>query len=132
MASVSPSRWADVTGTLASGLCALHCAALGAVPGLAAAAGLPFLENVWFETGMVVLALSVGLYAAVQGARCEHTEQAVPFFLAGGIALSSGLMVDLVAGHGSLELVGAVLAIGGGLSMVAGHIANIRCDGVHA
>ena len=92
----SRSRGIAKVGAIASFACAIHCAALPILIGAGAAGSLSFLRNEPFEWGMVLLAASVGTFAAWRGFR-THGNLAVVTVL---LTATAGL-VALTLHHGS-------------------------------
>jgi len=74
----------DVLGVSATVACAIHCALLPLVLSTLPLFGINILHNVFFESGMIVLALTIGIYSLRHGfRRHHHSYLPLLFFIAG-------------------------------------------------
>lgn len=76
---------ADLIGIGTSLACAIHCAVLPICLSGLSVFGVNILHNIWFETGMIVLAFVVGILSLHHGFS-KHHRSITPFLLfTGGI-----------------------------------------------
>lgn len=113
--------WMDRFGTFASASCAAHCIVLSAAPTLLSVLGLEFLRNELFEWGFFTLAIGMASLAAVFGYRLHGNTWVLGSFATGGVVLMAGRFGEAL---GIFEGAG-VVAILGGLLLVASHLINI-------
>ncbi|MBL7738361.1 MAG: MerC domain-containing protein [Chitinophagaceae bacterium] len=118
----SKINW-DALGITASLACAIHCALLPLFLTSLPLFGVNIIHNVFFEAGMVVLAVGIGSYSFYHGYR-RHHHSFIPFILfATGILL---LVLKLFFIHyETWLLIPAVLLI------VTAHVLNFRFCRVH-
>ncbi|WP_074547204.1 MerC domain-containing protein [Dyella sp. AtDHG13] len=119
------TRWwslADRVGTVASFLCAIHCAALPFVLALLPVLGLGFLADHAFERGFVMFASALALFSLISGYRHHHRPLALLLALPGLALLIIGVTF---AEKYSIGL-HSVLVTCGGLLVAAGHFVNLR------
>lgn len=122
----------DRAGTWASGLCAIHCAAVALAPGLLMAVGLGGAlshEFEWATTGAAVL---IGILAGIQGFRSHGSWGILAGFLTMAWALVAVRFLDhwvteggTILGH-TVPYLPAVFAVIAGIGMVWMHMLNIR------
>ena len=62
----------DALGIAASIACAIHCAMLPLVLSSLPILGVNIINNLWFELGMIFLALAIGIYSLTHGFRRHH------------------------------------------------------------
>ena len=110
----------DRIGMIASTLCAIHCAVVPILLTSLPLIGLGFLANRWFEWGMIVFALVVGIGSLAYSFFNTH-RRVTPLilFLVGFIYVVGGHLWL----HGWKE---AVVVPLGGLSIVTAHFINRR------
>lgn len=72
----------DAMGIFTSIACAIHCALLPVLVTSLPVLGIDIIHNVYFEWGMILLALVVGCYALYHG-YARHHGSLVPFVLFG-------------------------------------------------
>jgi len=125
MTEKSKGTFWDGLGTTLSLACAVHCALLPFVLALLPLAGLAFLKDERFETGMILTSLSVATFALARGFGW-HRDWRVP---------AVGLLGAVIwgCGHFFLEQPWEGLAMGlGGCHFAAAHWLNLRlckhCD----
>jgi hypothetical protein len=122
----------DRAGAWASGLCAIHCAAVALAPGLLVALGLGGAlshEFEWATTGAAVL---IGVLAGVQGYRSHGSWGILAGFLTMAWAMVAVRFLDhWVAGGGTIvghqvPYLPAIFATMAGIGMVWMHMLNLR------
>jgi len=77
----------DALGIIASIACAVHCAILPLLISSLPLFGINIVNNFWFETGMILLALIVGIFALRHGAHMHHHSRIPVTLFITGIAL---------------------------------------------
>lgn len=115
----------DKVGATASFICAIHCFITGVAFGLLPVIGLGFFNSLWFDLLFIGLALSVGLFAIPMGYRRHHKFMPALVFVFGLTCIGLG---HFVFGHESV--LGTVLSVLGGLSLVTFHLLNSRLAGI--
>ena len=115
----------DKVGATASMVCAIHCFITGVAFGLLPIIGLGFFNSLWFDLLFIGLALSVGLFAVPMGFRRHRSFIPGMVFVAGLTCIGFG---HFVFGHETV--LGTVLSVLGGLSLVTFHVLNSRMAGV--
>jgi hypothetical protein len=70
----------DALGVSATIACAIHCALLPLLLTSLPLFGINILENIYFETGMIILAMVIGTYSLWHGYR-RHHHSYVPLLL---------------------------------------------------
>jgi hypothetical protein len=109
----------DTVGIIASLACAVHCAVLPLLLTSLPLFGINIIHHFWFETGMILLSLVIGVLALRHGSH-EHHHIRLPLYLfVAGIAL---LLAKQFVDHKYflLLLVPAVVMI------VSAHLINYR------
>ncbi|MBJ94846.1 MAG: hypothetical protein CMP23_10300 [Rickettsiales bacterium] len=113
--------WIDQAGTIASATCAAHCLLLSVAPALLSLLGLELLKHEALEWGLFAIALSIAGLAGALGYRVHRSSWVLGSFGVGIAVLVAGRMgeaLELYEGAG-------MLAIVGGLLLVASHLKNI-------
>ncbi len=113
--------WMDRTGSIASAACAAHCLILSAAPALLSVLGLELLKHEAFEWGLFAAALGMATIAAGLGYRVHRRFWVLASFGTGIAVLIAGRLgeaLELYEGAG-------ILAIIGGLLLVASHLKNM-------
>ena len=82
----SKFNW-DLFGVAASVACAIHCALLPLLVSALTIFDINILHNAWFEWAMILLAISVGLYALIHGYRKHHRKKIPVILFSAGAAL---------------------------------------------
>jgi hypothetical protein len=113
----------DRFGALASGLCAVHCAAVPVALSLASGLQLGFLQDERVEWLLISTAALVGLISLASGYR-QHRQPAALRTMTAGLSL-------LVAGrifHSSSHSfsIGTAASVAGGVTVAAAHLWNVR------
>lgn len=62
----------DALGIAATIACAIHCALLPLVLTSLPILGFNILNNFWFEIGMILLAMAIGIYSLMHGFKKHH------------------------------------------------------------
>jgi hypothetical protein len=74
----------DVLGVSATVACAIHCAILPLILSTLPLFGINILHNIFFESGMIILALIIGTYSLWHGfRRHHHSYLPLLFFISG-------------------------------------------------
>ncbi len=119
----------DKAGITASVLCAIHCAVLPLLPTGISLLGVSITDNIWFEWGMILLTLVIGLYSLIHGFITHHKNYRPIIFF--GIGFLLLVMKQIFHDYHLVFLVFAVAAI------IYAHFANFRlcrqtkCSSVH-
>lgn len=122
MAWKSRINW-DAFGITASLACAVHCALLPLFMTSLPLFGINIIDNFYFETGMVILALAIGGYSFYHGYRKHHHSfTPIILFSVGMLFLVFKLFF---AHHEPWLLIPAVTLI------VVAHVQNFRSCRVH-
>ena len=116
--------FADRLGTLASFLCAIHCAALPFVLSILPFVGLSFLADHTFERGFVLFASALAAFALGSGFRRHRRPLPLLLALPGLLLLTLGVTY---AENVSIVL-HSVMVTCGGLLVAAGHFTNLRIE----
>lgn len=114
-----PERIGHVS-TIASILCAIHCALMPVLLVAAPAASEAFLHDARLEWTVFVLIVVFAAIGLISGYR-RHRSHQPPMLAFGGIAL---LALGLTQFHGGTT--GMVLAVGGGLMLAVSQFYNVR------
>ena len=120
--SHSAARPLDRLGTIASSLCVVHCLTAALVPIVPALLGLGALLGHEAEWGFTLLASAIALGAAFFAIRARGFGWAAALLIGGVVALVAARFME-EAGLGAL---GTALGIGAGLTLVIGHLGNLR------
>jgi hypothetical protein len=114
----------DRIGMTASTLCAIHCAIVPLLITSLPLLGLGFLANPWFEWGMIIFALFIGVYAIGSSYFGTH-RKVLPMLL-----LITGFLI-IILGH--LFITSwreAIIVPIGGLLIATAHFFNFRYTGI--
>ena len=116
------SNW-DTIGVAASVACAIHCALLPLFLSSLPLFGINIINNIFFEVGMILLALVIGSYSLYHGYK-KHHHSLLPLiiFFAGFIFL---VLKQFFIEYENRLLIPAVLLI------VSAHIFNYRYCRIH-
>lgn len=113
----------DALGITASVACAIHCAVLPLFLSTLPLFGINIIDNIAFETGMVLLALAVGSYSFYHGYK-KHHHSLLPFCLfAVGLVL---LVMKLFFVHQATWLLIPAVTL-----IVTAHFINYRSCRAH-
>lgn len=118
----SKINW-DALGIGASLACAIHCALLPLFLSSLPLFGINIIHNIYFEAGMIVLALAIGIYSLYHGYKKHHHS-----FLPLGIFFTGFVFLVLKQFFVHAEtwlLIPAVLLI------VSAHLLNYKSCRVH-
>ncbi|WP_299513895.1 MerC domain-containing protein [Mucilaginibacter sp.] len=114
----------DSIGMTASTLCAIHCAIVPMLITFLPLVGLGFLTNPWFEWGMIILALLLGVSSIFMSYFGTH-RKALPLLL-----LFAGFTL-VIAGHIYLRgWIEAIVVPAGGLTIAFAHFVNFKYVGI--
>lgn len=120
-----PARQAiDRFGAMASTACALHCLLGPSLPGVLGALGLGALLGHGTEWAFTLLALVFAATALFLGWRRHRSVRVISMLGAGVTALLLARLLE----HALDEAAGAVLSVLAGLTLVVGHVSNIRAS----
>jgi hypothetical protein len=134
MAAIPPakpwkfSRIADSVGSVASLVCAAHCAILPLVIAGLPSLGMGALASAGLEWAFVIFASVLAITSLWQGYRKHRVYRALAFLVPGLIAVWSGVLITSL--HHSVVPHAVVMSIGGTLIAVA-HIINLRLTHGH-
>ena len=127
--SQTPGGGLDRLGAVASGLCAAHCATAAFTPALLSALGVGVLIGHEAERAFTGVAVAIAFGALVYGWR-RHRSPVVAALLVLGIAgLLASRLLEGEGGHDehhASHLLGTLLGIGAGLTLISGHILGLR------
>jgi len=113
----------DAWGIGASLACAIHCALLPLFLSSLPLFGINILHNVFFEAGMIVLALAIGSYSLYHGfKRHHHSYLPLLLFFSGFVFL---VLKQFVAAYETWLLIPAVGLI------ISAHLLNYKSCRVH-
>ena len=123
---VDRMRWNinwDALGITASVACAIHCAILPLFVTALPLFGINIIHNIAFEAGMLLLALSIGIYSLYHGFR-KHHHQKLPLalFIAGLLLM----VLKLVFIHYEMWILLPAVAL-----IVYAHYLNFRYCRIH-
>ncbi|WP_214073709.1 MerC domain-containing protein [Mucilaginibacter sp. dw_454] len=120
MTSKRPDSRLDRIGMTASTLCAIHCAIVPLLLTFLPLIGLGFLANPWFEWGMIILALLLGVSSIFMSYFRTH-HRALPLLL-----LLTGFSL-VIGGHIYLKgWIEAIIVPLGGLTIAVAHFVNFK------
>ena len=94
------SSWADRWGTVASSVCALHCAVCALLPAALAGLGLGALLSQKAEWGFTLVAVALGLVALVLGWRVHRSSKVAGLLIVGVLGLLSSRVLEMGGEHG--------------------------------
>jgi len=112
----------DRLGATASTACAIHCMITPFVLGLLPVLGIGFLAAPWFETTVVLGAISLAVISLMHGYLHHRQFYALWLLLIGAVLLLSG---RFVIGN-SRQLIETPLVVLGGLALAGAHLINRR------
>jgi hypothetical protein len=112
----------DRLGTVASSVCALHCALCAIAPSLLTVLGLGALVSHSAEWGFTIIASALAVAAAIKGG-CACGSWKAPTLLFAGVII---LVMSRFMEEAGLESSGVFVSLLGGSILVAGHLANLR------
>ena len=115
----------DRLGTIASSVCALHCALCALAPALLTLSGLGVLISHEFEWAFTLVAAILAIAAAVKGV-CPCGSWKAPAMLFTGVIVLSIARFSEALGSDIPEV---FITVAGGCILVGGHIANLRACG---
>ena len=92
--------WADRWGTVASSVCALHCAVCALLPAALAGLGLGALLSPKAEWGFTLVAVALGGMALVLGWRVHRSRRVAALLSLGILALLASRVLEMGGEHG--------------------------------
>ncbi|HET6995158.1 MAG TPA: MerC domain-containing protein [Chitinophagaceae bacterium] len=113
----------DAWGITTSLACAVHCALLPLFLTSLPLFGINIIHNIFFESGMVLLAFCIGSYSLYHGYRRHHHSFLPLVLFASGIALL--VLKLLLPAFETWLLIPAVILI------IAAHVLNYRSCRIH-
>ena len=118
--SLDPDRW----GTIASTICAIHCAITGIAVSVLSIMGFTYLQSPILEWSFLGFALVFGLWAAFRGFSIHKSWAPVAVFLLGFFLLAgSHIFEPKRPGIGSSGIT-ELFSVLGGVSLIAFHFLN--------
>ena len=112
----------DRLGTIASSVCALHCALCALAPALLTLLGLGVLVSHEAEWGFTSVAALLAIAAAIKG-YCPCGSWKAPAMLLTGVIVLFIARFNEALGTGITEV---FITVAGGSILVGGHLANLR------
>lgn len=112
----------DKLGVVASGACAVHCAATAFAPTLLGMVGLGALMGHRAEWGFTIAAVLFAAMAIVVGWRAHGSNRVTALLSLGILGLFASRAIEESGWHD----VGTVVGVLAGATVVAGHLLNIR------
>jgi len=113
--------WFDRLGSVASGMCALHCAVMSGLPAAALVVGGELNETL--EWSFFAMAAALAAFAAAAGYRTHGSLPVLIGFGAGLGLLCAGRAAEALSWFEG----GGLLAVAGGGVLVASHLQSLRC-----
>ena len=98
--SATPKLSVDRLGTLASGICAIHCGLSAFLPSLFAVLGMSFLVGHEAEWGFTLVAVAFALGAMFLGWQRHRSPQIAALFAVGIIGLLGSRFLEEMGEHG--------------------------------
>jgi len=108
----------DALGIITSIACAIHCALLPLILTSLPLFGINIINNLWFETGMILLALVIGIYSLWHGVSRHHRRLLPVGLFVAGISLL--FAKQYFHRHFLILLIPAVILI------ISAHLLNYR------
>ena len=108
----------DALGIAASIACAIHCAILPLVLTSLPVLGINIINNLYFEIGMILLAMMIGIYSLNHGFRKHHHKRYPIYMFVGGMIFL--ILKQILHEHQLWFLIPAVILI------VTAHYLNYR------
>lgn len=150
------NEWTDRFGSVASSVCAIHCAVCAFLPVAFSAVGLGFLLGEQTEWMFTLVAVLFGVVALVLGWLQHRSKRVASLLILGVVGLMASRGLEMGTEHhdgeshhaeeethhveahadedehheeahdDSMHLAGAVVGVLAGLILMVGHISNIR------
>ncbi len=120
--SLDPDHW----GTIASTVCAVHCAVTGVAVSVLSVVGFTYLQSPILEWGFLGTAMVFGGWAAVRGYSKHNSWKPIAVFLTGFLLLAGSHMFAPSHGVGGNNGMAESLSVIGGLCLVGFHYLNRR------
>tara|TARA_Y100000588_G_scaffold91263_1_gene98502 strand:+ start:224 stop:613 length:390 start_codon:yes stop_codon:yes gene_type:complete len=112
----------DRLGTIASSVCALHCALCAFAPALLPLSGFGVLVSHGAEWGFTLVATVLAIAAAIKGYCSCGAWKAPAMLLTGGIVLFIARFTETLG----VDVPEVFITVVGGGILVGGHLANLR------
>ncbi len=118
--SLDPDRW----GTIASTICAIHCAITGIAVSVLSIVGFTYLQSPILEWGFLGFALLFGGWAAVRGFSRHRSWTPIAIFVAGFVLLAGSHLVTQRRADGVPTGLSELFSVLGGVCLVGFHYIN--------
>ncbi|MBK5269792.1 MAG: MerC domain-containing protein [Bacteroidia bacterium] len=116
------TNW-DAMGIAASVACAIHCALLPLFLSSLPLFGINIINNIYFEVGMILLALAIGTYSLYHGYKKHHHSQLPLIIFFGGFIFL--VLKQFFIQYENWLLIPAVIMI------VSAHLLNYHFCNIH-
>ena len=97
--AMESNEWTDRFGTVASGMCALHCAMCAFLPVIFSVLGLGFLLSEQTEWLFSIVAILFGVGALILGWRQHGSKKAASFIILGVLGIMASRGMEMSSGH---------------------------------
>ncbi|MBS1700618.1 MAG: MerC domain-containing protein [Armatimonadetes bacterium] len=114
----------DRLGTIASTICAIHCAITGIAVSVLSIIGFTMLQSPYLEWGFLGMALVFGCWAAWRGFAKHHSWMPVFIFLVGFVLLGGSHLVVAHRADGTPSGYAELFSVLGGVCLVSFHYIN--------
>jgi len=118
--SLDPDRW----GTIASTICAIHCAVTGIAVSVLSIIGFTTLQSPILEWGFLGFALVFGGWAAVRGYSKHKSAFPILVFLLGFVLLAGSHIVEPKSHGGGSSGFAELFSVLGGVCLIGFHYLN--------
>ena len=116
----------DKYGTIASTICAIHCAITGVAVSVLSIIGFAYLQSPILEWGFLGFALVFGSWAAVRGFSIHKSWTPVIVFGLGFLLLAGSHIVDPKNGSAGSSGYAELFSVLGGICLISFHYINRR------
>ena len=118
--SLDPDRW----GTIASFICAVHCAITGIAVSVLSIIGFTYLQSPILEWGFLGCALVFGGWAAVRGFSKHKSWYPILVFILGFVLLAGSHLVEPRHRAGGSSGFAELFSVIGGICLIGFHYLN--------
>jgi hypothetical protein len=118
-----PSIDYDRLGSIASTICAIHCAISGFALSLVSALGIGFIASEGAELLFILVTLVFGVFAIRSGFRKHGKYWPIGLFLGGALLIASS---HLLFSHQHVLPMSRIVSIAGAICLIAFHVVNHR------
>lgn len=118
--SLDPDHW----GTIASTICALHCAVTGVAVSVLSVVGFTYFQSPILEWGFLGMALGFGGWAAARGYAKHKSWMTLAVFAIGFFLLAGSHLFAPSHGSSGHNGYAELLSVAGGLCLVGFHFLN--------